>query len=174
MTTWNLDKAHSEIEFKVRHMMISNVKGFFQDFNISMSGDPEDITTASIRIAIASASINTKNEQRDQHLRSADFFDSSSYPEITFDSTDIKKESDESYAITGNLNIKGNVHPLVFSVEFGGIATDPWGNKKVGFAFSGKLNRGDFGLTWNAAVEAGGVMVGDEVKISGDIQFILS
>ncbi|WDF67388.1 YceI family protein [Sphingobacterium oryzagri] len=174
MTTWKLDNAHSAIEFKVKHMMISTVKGFFQDFNISMSGDPEDISTASIRISIASSSINTKSEQRDEHLRSEDFFNSASFPEITFDSTGITKVKDDEYEVTGNLTVKDITKPATFHVEYGGQATDPWGNQKVGFAFNGAINREAFGLTWNATIETGGVMVGADVKIQGDLQFILS
>ncbi|WP_437918528.1 YceI family protein [Sphingobacterium sp. LRF_L2] len=174
MATWNLDKAHSEIEFKVRHMMISSVKGFFQDFNISMSGDPDDLSTASVRIAIVSASIHTKNEQRDQHLRSEDFFNSTQYPEITFDSTIVKGGNDGNYEVIGNLTIRNVTKAVTFKIEVGGKAKDPWGNEKIGFSFAGSVNREDFGLTWNAALETGGVMVGDEVKITGDIQFILS
>ncbi|HLS94286.1 polyisoprenoid-binding protein YceI [Sphingobacterium allocomposti] len=174
MVTWNLDKAHSEIEFRVRHMMISSVKGFFQDFNITMSGDPQDISTASIRIAIPTSSINTKNEQRDQHLRGEDFFDSNQFPEITFESTAIKKLNDGKYDVTGNLTIRNITKPTTFHVEVGGVAKDPWGNEKIGFAFNGRINREDFGLTWNTPLETGGVLVGDEVKIQGDVQFILN
>src|SRR5690606_25023517 len=145
MVTWNLDKAHSEIEFRVRHMMISSVKGFFQDFNITMSGDPQDISTASIRIAIPTSSINTKNEQRDQHLRGEDFFDSNQFPEITFESTAIKKLNDGKYDVTGNLTIRNITKPTTFHVEVGGVAKDPWGNEKIGFAFNGRINREDFG-----------------------------
>ncbi|MFD1770551.1 YceI family protein [Sphingobacterium suaedae] len=174
MATWTVDKAHSEIEFKVRHMMISSVKGFFQNFNFNMSGDPQDISTAAVRIAIETSSINTKNEQRDQHLRSEDFFNTTRYPEITFESTTINRLNEEEYEVTGNLTIKNITKPITFHVEVGGLAKDPWGNEKIGFAFRGKVNREDFGLTWNTTLETGGVMVGEEVKIQGDVQFILN
>ncbi|MGJ1268597.1 YceI family protein [Sphingobacterium spiritivorum] len=170
-TIWNLDSAHSELEFKVKHMMISNVKGLFQDFEIQLEGNGEDLTSATINAAIKTDSINTKNEQRDQHLKSGDFFDAANYPEIKFVSTSIVKKSEDEFAVTGDLTIKDVTKPITLDVDFGGIAVDPWGNSKVGYTFSGKINRSDFGLTWNAALETGGVMVSEEVKISGDIQF---
>ncbi|MGJ1262544.1 YceI family protein [Sphingobacterium spiritivorum] len=170
-TIWNLDSAHSELEFKVKHMMISNVKGLFQDFEIELEGNGEDLTSATIKAAIKTDSINTKNEQRDQHLKSGDFFDAANYPEINFVSTSIVKKSEDEFAVTGDLTIKDVTKPITLDVDFGGIAVDPWGNSKAGYTFSGKINRSDFGLTWNAALETGGVMVSEEVKISGDIQF---
>ncbi|EFK56334.1 YceI family protein [Sphingobacterium spiritivorum] len=170
-TIWNLDSAHSELEFKVKHMMISNVKGLFQDFEIELEGNGEDLTSATIKAAIKTDSINTKNEQRDQHLKSGDFFDAANYPEIKFVSTSIVKKSEDEFAVTGDLTIKDVTKPITLDVDFGGIAVDPWGNSKAGYTFSGKINRSDFGLTWNAALETGGVMVSEEVKISGDIQF---
>lgn len=170
-TIWNLDSTHSELEFKVKHMMISNVKGLFQDFEIQLEGNGEDLTSATIKAAIKTDSINTKNEQRDQHLKSGDFFDAANYPEIKFVSTSIVKKSEDEFAVTGDLTIKDVTKPITLDVDFGGIAIDPWGNSKAGYTFSGKINRSDFGLTWNAALETGGVMVSEEVKISGDIQF---
>ncbi|MGJ1421606.1 YceI family protein [Sphingobacterium spiritivorum] len=170
-TIWNLDSAHSELEFKVKHMMISNVKGLFQDFEIQLEGNGEDLTSATIKAAIKTDSINTKNEQRDQHLKSGDFFDAANYPEIKFVSTSIVKKSEDEFAVTGDLTIKDVTKAITLDVDFGGVAVDPWGNSKAGYTFSGKINRSDFGLTWNAALETGGVMVSEEVKISGDIQF---
>ncbi|MGJ1196419.1 YceI family protein [Sphingobacterium spiritivorum] len=170
-TIWNLDSAHSELEFKVKHMMISNVKGLFQDFEIQLEGNGEDLTSATIKAAIKTDSINTKNEQRDQHLKSGDFFDAANYPEIKFVSTSIVKKSEDEFAVTGDLTIKDVTKSITLDVDFGGVAVDPWGNSKAGYTFSGKINRSDFGLTWNAALETGGVMVSEEVKISGDIQF---
>ncbi|WP_293916073.1 MULTISPECIES: YceI family protein [unclassified Sphingobacterium] len=170
-TIWNLDSAHSELEFKVKHMMISNVKGLFQDFEIQLEGNGEDLSAATIKAAIKTDSINTKNEQRDQHLKSGDFFDAANYPEIKFVSTSIVKKSEDEFEVTGDLTIKDVTKPITLDVDFGGVAVDPWGNSKVGYTFSGKINRSDYGLTWNAALETGGVMVSEEVKISGDIQF---
>jgi len=168
---WNLDKAHSELEFKVKHMMISNVKGLFENFDVVIEGGDEHFEHAKISAAIETGSIATKNEQRDQHLKSGDFFDVQTYPEIKFVSTNIEKKSDDEFAVTGDLTIKGVTKPITLKVEYGGIAVDPWGNSKVGYTFSGKLNRSDYGLTWNAALETGGVMVSEDVKLTGDVQF---
>lgn len=171
-TIWNLDSAHSELEFKVKHMMISNVKGLFQDFEIQLEGNGEDLTSATIKDSYQNRTpLILKIEQRDQHLKSGDFFDAANYPEIKFVSTSIVKKSEDEFAVTGDLTIKDVTKPITLDVDFGGIAIDPWGNSKAGYTFSGKINRSDFGLTWNAALETGGVMVSEEVKISGDIQF---
>ncbi|GGH24105.1 polyisoprenoid-binding protein [Sphingobacterium alkalisoli] len=174
MATWNLDKAHSEIEFKVRHMMISSVKGQFNDFDITVNSPTEDIVNAVIEVSIQTDSINTKNEQRDKHLKSPDFFDIENFKKIAFQSTEIKKVSDAEFTLVGNLTIKEVTKPTTFQVEFGGVAKDPWGNKKIGYTVTGKINREEFGLTWNAALETGGVMVSEDVKFQADIQFILS
>ncbi|MBE8720341.1 YceI family protein [Sphingobacterium pedocola] len=174
MATWNLDKAHSEIEFKVRHMMISSVKGQFHDFDITVDSSTEDVMNAAIEVSIQTDSINTKNEQRDQHLKSADFFNVETFKTISFQSTDIKKVDDDEFNLTGNLTIRNVTKPVTFQVEFGGIAKDPWGNKKVGYTVTGKINREEFGLTWNAALETGGVMVSEDVKFQADVQFVLS
>lgn len=173
MATWNLDKAHSEIEFKVRHMMISSVKGQFHDFDITVDSSSEDVVNAGIEVSIQTDSINTKNEQRDQHLKSGDFFDVETFKTIAFQSTDIEKVTDDEFNLTGNLTIKDITKPVTFQVEFGGIAKDPWGNKKVGYTVTGKINREEFGLTWNAALETGGVMVSEDVKFQADVQFVL-
>lgn len=174
MATWNLDKAHSEIEFKVRHMMISSVKGQFHDFDITVDSSTEDVVNAGIEVSIQTDSINTKSEQRDQHLKSADFFDVETFKTISFQSTDIKKVDDDEFNLTGNLTIRDVTKPVTFQVEFGGIAKDPWGNKKIGYTVTGKINREEFGLTWNAALETGGVMVSEDVKFQADVQFVLS
>src|SRR5690606_26429190 len=156
MANWNLDTAHSEIEFKVRHMMISTVKGQFRDFQVNLSSESEDIAQSTIEASIDAASIDTKSEQRDQHLKSGDFFDIETYPKISFRSTSIEKVSSENYRITGELTIKDVTKPVTFDAELGGVAKDPWGNAKVGYTIAGKINREDFGLTWNAALETGG------------------
>lgn len=173
MATWNLDKAHSEIEFKVRHMMITNVKGQFKDFDISIASEKEDLVGASIGFTIDTNSIDTKNEQRDQHLKSADFFDAGQFPTITFKSTAVHNAGGE-ISIVGDLTIKDLTKPVTFDVEFGGVAKDPWGNEKVGYTITGKINRQEFGLVWNAALETGGVMVSDDVKFQAELQFIVS
>ena len=168
--TWVVDPAHSEINFKVKHLMISNVKGEFTTFNATI--DSEDFSKSTISVHIDANSISTNNEDRDNHLRSADFFEVETYPEITFVSTSVNKVSDDEYQITGNLTIKGTMKEITLDTEFGGFMKDPYGNEKAGFSINGKLNRKDFGLNWNAALEAGGVMVGNEVKINAEVQFV--
>ncbi|MFD1770552.1 YceI family protein [Sphingobacterium suaedae] len=174
MATWSLDKSHSELEFKVKHMMISNVKGQFQDFNVTVDSSSADLSQAQVKVEIKTDSVTTKNEPRDQHLRSEEFFNASAYPAITFKSTEIQKVDDDEYKLLGDLTIKGVTKPATFIAEFGGIAKDPWGNQKAGYTVSGKINRQDFGLTWNAALETGGVMVSEEVKFHADVQFVLA
>lgn len=174
MATWNLDTAHSEIEFKVRHMMISTVKGQFGTFDVKFDSESEDLSNASVEVSIDAASINTKNEQRDEHLKSGDFFNVEQFPTITFRSTGISKKSDDEFSFVGDLTIKDVTKSVTLDVELGGVAKDPWGNAKVGYTVNGKINRNDFGLNWNAALETGGVMVSDEVKFSADIQFVKS
>ena len=174
MANWQLDAAHSELEFKVRHMMISTVKGQFKSIEVNVAHTTDDLTGAQVDVKIDVDSIDTKNDQRDQHLKSSDFFDSTNNRFIVFKSTSIAKEDDENYKITGELTIKGTTKSITVDVEFGGVAKDPWGNDKVGYTVNGKINRADFGLTWNAALETGGVMVSEEVKFSADLQFVKS
>ena len=164
-TAWALDAAHSEINFKVRHMMIASVSGQFEAFTASAETNGDSFEGATIAFSAQTASVNTGNADRDNHLRSADFFDAENHPEITFASTAFNGET-----LEGNLTIRGVRKPVVLDVEFGGIGKDPWGNTKAGFTVTGKINRKDFGLNWNAALEAGGVLVGEEVKIQAEIQ----
>lgn len=165
-TTWNLDPTHSEITFKVKHLMISNVKGAFNNFNATVETDDENFSNAKVSANIETASIDTNNADRDAHLRGAEFFNAENHPSITFETDSLNND------ITGNLTINGVTKPVKLNVDFGGINQDPWGNTKAGFSFEGKINRSDFGLNWNAALEAGGVMVSDEVKIAGELQFV--
>lgn len=165
-TKWNLDPTHSEITFKVRHMMISNVKGAFIDFTADLEAEDDTFTTAKIKATIQTESVNTHNADRDVHLKGEDFFNAAANPHITFESTALNNE------ITGNLTLNGVTKPIQLDVDFGGINVDPWGNTKAGFSFEGKINRKDFNLNWNAALETGGVMVSDEVKIAGELQFV--
>lgn len=167
---WVLDPTHSEIVFKVKHMMISNVKGEFTDFDIEVDG--EDIHTAGVKVRIKADSIDTKNADRDGHLKSEDFFDTANYPELVFESTEVTKVDDEEYKLKGLFTIKGIAKEVELDVEFGGIGKDPWGNEKAGFTVSGKINRKDWGLNWNAALETGGVLVSDEVKFNAEVQFV--
>ena len=165
-TKWNLDPTHSEITFKVRHMMISNVKGAFNSFSAEIEAEDDSFKNAKVSATVNTDSIDTNNADRDAHLKSADFFNAEANPTITFESTALADE------ITGNLTINGVTKPVELEVEFGGINVDPWGNTKAGFSFEGKIKRSDFGLNWNAALETGGVLVSDDVKISGDLQFV--
>ena len=174
MANWQLDGAHSEIEFKVRHMMISTVKGQFKNFEVNVQNPNDDLSQAQVEVKIEVASVDTKNEQRDQHLKSSDFFDAASNQYITFHSTNIAVVDGENFKITGDLTVNQVTKSITVDAEFGGMAKDPWGNDKVGYTVTGKINRTDFGLTWNAALETGGVMVSDEVKFTADLQFIKS
>ncbi len=165
-TKWNLDTAHSEITFKVRHMMISNVKGAFNTFTAEVEAEDDTFKNAKVSATIQTDSIDTNNADRDTHLKSADFFNAEQNPTITFESDSLADD------VTGHLTINGVTKPVQLEVEFGGINQDPWGNTKAGFTFEGKIKRSDFGLNWNAALETGGVLVSDEVKISGELQFV--
>ncbi len=167
-TKWVLDLAHSELNFKVKHLMISNVKGSFRKFEGSIDG--KDFTTSPINVKIDVSSIFTNDDARDGHLKNADFFDVENNGDILFNSTSFKKVDAENYILTGNLTIKGISKEVRLEVEFGGLNKDPWGNEKAAFSFNTKINRKDWGLSWNAALESGGVLLSDEVHINGDIQ----
>ncbi|HPG08763.1 MAG TPA: YceI family protein [Saprospiraceae bacterium] len=168
--TWKLDPAHSEITFKVKHMMISNVKGAFNAFQAEIHG--EDFTKAKITTDIDAGSIDTNSADRDGHLKSADFFDVEKYPTLHFESSTFTKVSGDQYKLTGFLTMKDVRKEVSLDVEFGGINKDPWGNEKAGFSVEGKLNRKDWGLNWNAALETGGVLVSEEVRIQAELQFV--
>ncbi len=170
-TTWALDPTHSEIQFKVKHLMITTVTGSFKSFTAAATTDSEDFSNATISFSADIASVDTGNEQRDGHLQGADFFDAEKFPTLSFASASFTKK-DDVYALTGDLTIKDVTKPVTLAVEFGGVAKDPWGNTKAGFTLSGKINRKDFGLTWNAATETGGVLVSEEVKILAEIQLV--
>lgn len=169
-TKWVLDPTHSELGFKVKHLMITYVKGEFRKYTAEIDG--EDFTNSKIQVKIEAASISTNDEQRDGHLKSADFFDVENHREITFEGTSFKKLDEENYQLKGVLTIKGISKEVTLDVEFGGITKDPWGNEKTGFSISGKINRKNFGLNWNATLETGGVLVSEEVKITAEIQFV--
>jgi len=169
---WAFDPTHSEITFKVKHLMITNVKGEFKKFEASLVSDDEKLTNAVAKATIDVSSISTNNDDRDGHLKSADFFDVANNATIEFESTSIEKFDDENGQLKGKLTIKGITKEVSFDLEFGGISKDPWGNEKAGFSLNGKINRNDFGLTWNAALETGGVLVSEDVKIAAEIQFV--
>ena len=171
-TTWVIDPAHSEIAFKVKHLMISNVKGFFSEFKGQLVTEGNDFTSSIISFQINPASINTGAADRDAHLKSPDFFEVENFKEITFTSGKLTKTGDDEFLLNGILTIKGVAQPVELEVEFGGLMTDPWGNEKAGFTLTGKTNRKDFGLIWNAALEAGGVLVGDEIRLNLDVQLL--
>ncbi len=170
-TIWTLDPSHSELLFKVKHLMISNVKGEFRKLNASIDMVGNDLSTAKAKVNIDAASIFTNDDNRDKHLLSADFFDTEHHPELTFESTALSGAGAD-YTLTGDLTIKGVTKQVKLSVEFGGVNKDPWGNEKMGFSLTGTINRKDWGLNWNAALEAGGVLVSDEVRISAEVQFV--
>lgn len=170
-TKWTLDLAHSEILFKVKHLMITTVTGNFKKFDVTAeTADAEFKSVESLAFTADTDSIDTNNEQRNGHLKSADFFDAEKFPQISFSSKGFTNTGETT--ITGDLTIKGVTKPVSFTVEFGGIAVDPYGQTKAGFTISGKINRKDFDLTWGAVTEAGNVVVSDEVKFQGEIQLI--
>ena len=171
-TTWVLDPTHSELLFKVKHLMITNVKGEFRSFNASLESLGDDFSKATVSATVDADSIFTNNTDRDNHLKSADFFDVENHKALTFEGTSFTKLDEDNYQLKGNLTIKDVTKEISLDVEFGGLAKDPWGNEKAGFSISGKFNRKDWGLNWNAALEAGGVMVSDEVRINGEVQFV--
>jgi polyisoprenoid-binding protein YceI len=172
-TKWGIDTIHSEVAFKVKHLMISNVKGVFKEFDASIYTTGEDFMTSEIDFWLNPSSIDTGAADRDAHLKSADFFDVENHKQITFIGDSYEKvDNDGSYTLWGDLTIKGITKKIKLDVEFGGIMKDPWGNEKAGFTVNGKINRKDWELNWNAALEAGGVLVGDEIKISCDIELI--
>ena len=170
-TKWSIDQAHSEIAFKVRHLMISHVKGAFKTFDASIYTTAKDFATAEIDLWIDASSITTGDKKRDEHLKSADFFDVQNHKQITFTSSTIGKPGPEDKReLWGELTIKGITKNVKLEVQFGGMLNDPWGNEKAGFTVTGKINRSDWGLTWNATLEAGGLMVSDEVIISCEME----
>ncbi|RYD53266.1 MAG: polyisoprenoid-binding protein [Sphingobacteriales bacterium] len=171
-TIWNLDPTHSELNFKVRHLMISNVKGSFRDFSGTIESLDNDFSNATVKAVIQTASIFTNNTDRDNHLKASDFFDAEQFPQITFEGREFKQLDDENYQLKGALTMHGVTKEIALDVEFGGIQQDAYGQTKAGFSFRGKLNRADFDLTWNALLEAGGVAVSEEVKIEGEAQFV--
>ena len=170
-TTWNVDPTHTNVEFAVRHMMISTVKGRFADVKGTVDADEADPTRSSVRVEIGAASIDTRAEQRDAHLRSADFLDAERYATITFVSKRIERVG-QRLRLIGDVTIRGVTRELALTVELEGRGRDPWGNERAGFHAAGTLDRKDFGLTWNQALETGGILVGDEVKISVDAELV--
>ena len=171
-TNWSLDPTHSEIGFKIKHLMITNVSGNFTSFDVQAETATGDFSDARITAKIKVDSINTNNAQRDENLRAADFFEAEKYPDILFTSTRIETKEDDLYHIHGNLTIKETTKPVKIIAEYSGITKDPWGNTRAGFSLSGVINRKDFGITYNAVTETGGIMLGEDLKLNGEIQLV--
>ena len=172
MATWTIDPAHSEIGFKIKHLVISTVSGKFTSFEGKLEGEPEDLTKAKISFSADVDSITTGNEQRDAHLKSPDFFHAPNHPKLTFSSTAIEHKDGSDYKVTGNLTIRSVTKPITLNVEFGGIQNNLYGQTVAGFEITGKINRQDYGLTWSAVTEAGGIVVSDDVKLAIDAELV--
>ena len=173
ITAWKVDSAHSVVEFKVKHMMISNLKGHFTGVTGTLLLHEADLTQSSVEAAIDIASVHTGDKGRDEHLQGADFFDAEKFPTMQLKSTHIALKSDGELLVTGDLTIKGITRSVQFAVEGPtAAAKDPWGGTRIGVAATTKINRKDFGLTWNAVLEAGGVMVSEDISITLDLQFV--
>ena len=171
ITKWAIDPTHSEIGFKVKHMMFTNVSGTFAAYDATITTEDDNFENANFEFSANIDSISTNNTDRDNHLKSADFFDADNFPKLTFKASSFTKDGDD-YEITGDLSIKEVTKPVKFPVEFSGLMKDPWGNTKAGLNIYGKINRKDWGLNWNSALETGGVLVGEEVKLNIELQLI--
>lgn len=170
-TKWVIDPMHSEIQFKVKHLMITTVTGYFRKFDATAETDGDDFTTAKINFSADIDSIDTNSEQRDGHLKSADFFDAGSHPQLTFVNGVLEKDGDD-YTLKGDLTIRGTVRQVRFKTEFGGTVVDPYGQTKAGFTITGKISRKEFGLTWDQVTETGSIVVSDEVRINAEVQLV--
>lgn len=168
--SWQLDPSHSHVGFAVKHLMVSTVRGEFRTYTGTLELDPADLTRSRVTAEIDVASIDTREEKRDEHLRSADFFDAEHHPKITFESTRIERVDDETFRVVGNLTIRGNTREVTLEAEYAGIQKDPWGGTRTGFSLSGQIDRREFGLTWNAALETGGLLVGEKVKLQIEVE----
>jgi len=171
-TTWVLDPTHSELGFKIRHLMITNVSGSFTNFEAKATMDDNDLTTASVSLTAAMDSINTNNHQRDAHLRNADFFETETYPNLQFQSTRFEKLNNEEYKVYGNLTMKGVTAPITLNLEYSGVTKDPWGNERAGFIVTGIVKRSQWNIQFNATMETGGVVLGEDVKLHAEIQMV--
>ncbi len=169
---WNIDGTHSGVNFSVRHMVFAKVRGRFGKFGGSLDLDPADLAKSSVDIQIDAASIDTGTPDRDNHLRSPDFFDVAKYPQLTFKSRKVERKGDTEYKVTGDLTIRDTTREVVLDVEFGGTGKDPWGNQRLGFTASARIDRKDFGLKWNQVLEAGGVLVGEKIDIEIELQAV--
>lgn len=171
-TKWLLDPTHSELAFKIKHLMITNVSGSINEFQAEVETEETDFTTAQISLTAALNSISTNNEQRDAHLLNSDFFEADKYPELKFTSARIEKTGTDTFYLYGDLTLKGVTKPVKLDVEFNGVTKDPWGGERAGFVVTGKINRTDWGVNFNGVLETGGVMLSEEVKINCEIQLV--
>ena len=171
-TKWLLDPIHSELQFKIKHLMISNVSGAFKSFSAEVETEDEDFSTAKINLTAQMDSISTNNEQRDAHLRNSDFFEVEKYPELKFKSTKVEEVDSDTFMLHGELTMKGVTKPVKLDVEFNGATKDPWGGERAGFVITGKINRADWGINFNSVLETGGVVLGEEVKINSEIELV--
>ncbi len=174
MTTYKIDPSHSEVSFKIKHLMISSISGNFGKYDATLQKDATDESFSSAKVSFETdiTSISTNNEQRDIHLKSNDFFNAEQYPKLSFVSTSIEKKSAEEFILHGDLTIKDVTKPVELNVDYNGEITDPWGQTRAGFEINGKINRQDFGLTWNALTKAGGIVVGEDVKLHLNIEMV--
>jgi polyisoprenoid-binding protein YceI len=172
MATYKIDPSHSDIIFKVKHLMISTVSGLFKTFDATLEIDEHDFTNARVSFEADTTSVDTKNEQRDAHLKSDDFFNAEQYPKMTFKSTSIERKSGDDYILHGDLTIRDVTKPVALQVEFTGDVVDPWGKERKGFEINGKINRKEFGLKWSAVTEAGGLVVADDVKLQLNVEMV--
>lgn len=172
ITKWTIDPTHSEIHFKVKHLMVSWVTGSFTQFNATVETEDDDISTAKVRFTADVNSISTNNEQRDGHLKTGDFFDAENYPKIIFESKKLEKVDEDTYKVHGTLTMRGTSKQIVLNVEYGGVTQDPWGLTRMGVSLTGKINRKDFGVSFGMVTETGGVLLGDDVTISANTEFV--
>ncbi len=171
-TKWALDPTHSEIQFKVKHLMISKVTGQFGKFDASVETEGNDLSTAKIKFSADVDSISTNNEQRDVHLKNSDFFDAENHPQLSFVSNKLEKVDEENYKLHGTLTMRGTSKDITLDVEFGGLITDPWGNTRTGFTINGKINRQDYGVSFGMVTETGGLLLGNDVAIHAQAEFV--
>jgi polyisoprenoid-binding protein YceI len=171
-TKWIVDPTHSELVFKIKHLMISNVSGSFTNFKAEVETNGMDFTDAQINLVAEMSSITTHNGQRDAHLRTSDFFEVNKYPELTFKSTKVEKAGDDAFDLYGELTLKGVTKLVKLRAEYNGVAKDPWGGERAGFVITGKINRSDWGVNFNGVLETGGVMLGEEVRIHSEIELV--
>lgn len=172
MAIYKIDPSHSDVTFKVKHLMISTVSGLFKTYDATLEANEEDLSDAKVKFEADVDSIDTKNEQRDAHLKSDDFFNAEQFPKLTFVSTGIEKISDEEFKLTGDLTVRDVTKPVELNVEYNGRITDPWGQERLGFEINGKINRKEYGLKWSAVTEAGGLVVADDVKLHMNVEMV--